>query len=140
MVDLSSLVEHFTYMTGDALYHVGETAAKELYEEKLKGILHPRSFNYWGTPLSPKGKRMVSFSLAKNNSVIVRSYPMNVYRAKGETGPRSAKRTAGRGIFRSFESGFDAAGAAETALEYILRNSEVFKPKENKGWNTRMQK
>jgi hypothetical protein len=84
---------------------------------------------------------MVSFSISKdNNSVIVRSFPMNVYRAKGETGPRSTPRTAGKAIFRSFESGLDVEGMASTAIENILRNSALFKPVYNEGWHTRLKK
>jgi hypothetical protein len=119
------------------LFQVGLRAAKRLYREDLIGVLHPRSFSGSGVPLSPTGKRMVSFSILRdNNSVIVRSFPMNVYRAKGETGSRSAKRTAGKNIFRSFEGGFDASGAAATALEYVMRNSKLFQPVPNAGWNT----
>jgi hypothetical protein len=139
--DFSEIADKFGYVSRSVLFQVGLRAAKQLYRKNLRGILNPRSFSGSGVPLSPTtGTRMLSFSISRDNrSVTVRSFPMNVYRAKGETGPRSMKRTAGRGIFRSFESGFNAAEAAETALDYILRNSDLFKPEPDAGFNTRLK-
>jgi hypothetical protein len=138
--DFSEIADKFGLVSRSVLFQVGLRAAKRLYREDLRGVLRPRSFSGSGVPMSQTGKRMVSFSVSRdNNSVVVRSFPMNVYRAKGETGSRSMKRTAGKSIFRSFESGFNAAGAAETALEYILRNSDLFKPEPDAGFNTRLK-
>ena len=138
--DFAKIAAGFGFVSRSVLFQVGLRAAKQLYRNELRGILKPRSFSGSGAPISPSGKRMVSFSVSRNDSVIVRSFPMNVYRARGETGPRAAARTAGKKIFRSFESGFDAEGAAETALAYVLRNSGLFTPTPNAGWNTRLKK
>jgi hypothetical protein len=135
--DFAAIAANFGLVSRSVLFQVGLRTAKQLYRNELRGILRPRGFSGSGAPISPSGKRMVSFSVSRDNErVIVRSFPMNVYRAKGETGPRSAKRTAGRNLFRSFEGGFDVSGAAAAALENVLRNSELFEPVPNAGWNT----
>ena len=54
--------------------------------------------------------------------VTVGSFPMNVYRAG--PGPVSAKRTIGKGIFRSFQSSFNAQGAAADILEMLLNGND----------------
>jgi hypothetical protein len=138
--DFSQIAAKAGNVSRNVLFQTGLRAAKQLYRNDLSGILHPRSFSGSGVPLSESGKRMVSFSVSRDNkSVIVRSFPMNVYRAKGETGPRSMKRTAGKKIFRSFESGFNITEAAETALAYVLQNSKVFEPVPDAGWNTKLK-
>jgi hypothetical protein len=138
--NFAEIAAKFGYVSRSVLFQVGFRAARQLYWQKLGGILNPRGFSGSGAPISPTGKRMVSFSVSRDNkNVVVRSFPMNVYRPKGEEGPRSAKRTAGKSIFRGFEKGFDAKGAAATALEYVLENSKLFQPAPNEGWNTRLK-
>jgi hypothetical protein len=139
--DFSTIAEKFPFAANSVLFQIGMRAARQIYRQELAGILRPRGFSRTGAPISPSGKRMVSFSITRDNKhVIVRSFPMNVYRAEGERGPRTMKRTAGKKIFRSFEGGFNTAGVAETALENVLRNSKLFQPENNEGWNTRLKK
>jgi hypothetical protein len=131
------IAEKFPYVSRSVLSQVGMKAARQFYSGELKDILHPRSFSGSGAPLAASGKREVSFSVSRDNkSLVIRSYPMNIYRSRG---PIKAKRTEGAAIFRSFEGGLDVAGMAGVALENVLRDSELFKPKPNTEWNTRLQ-
>jgi hypothetical protein len=132
--NVAAIAEKWPLVSRSVLFQIGLRAAKQLYRQELQGILRPRSFSGSGFPISPEGTRMVKFSVSRDNkSLVLRSFPMNVYRAKGEKGPRSAKRTAGKRIFRSFEGGFDAPGAAAAAIENVLRNSKLFQPEPGAG-------
>jgi hypothetical protein len=132
--NFSEIAAEFGFVSRSVLFQTGLQASKQLYRDKLSGILNPRSFSGSGLPVSDLDNRMVRFSVSRDNkSVIVRSYPMNVYRAKGETGSRSTKRTAGKKIFRSFESGINLSEMAETALAYVLQNSKAFEPVPGEG-------
>jgi hypothetical protein len=141
-MDFGVLAGRFDDTIGRAvLYHTGFQAARDLYKHDLKEILRPRSFSGSGAPLSPSGKRMVSFSIATNKkSVIVRSFPMNVYREPGEKGPRTMKRTAGKKIFRSFEGNFDAEFWAQDVLADILQGAITEEaPNTKQGWKMSWQ-
>jgi hypothetical protein len=125
------------------LYYTGLRAARDLYNNDVKPLLKKHEVSFSGAPLDRAGKRMVSFSITRSGkSVIVRSYPMNVYRAKGETGPRTAKRTAGEKIFRSFESEFPAEFVAGDVLQDIMANVITDEPPKYRikgkwpGWQT----
>jgi hypothetical protein len=109
----------FGFLAYRLLAQVGMQAARSLYHERLDMTLNPRSFSSTGAPLSKTGRRMVSFSVAKDRSgVIIRSYPLNVLR-RGP-GPRTAKRTYGKKILRSFAKSFDANAAASDVLDKLL--------------------
>ena len=141
MPDFRDVSQKMPFFSRRVLFEVGQIAAKQLYRGALRGILRPRSFSGHGTPISPAGRRMVSYSVDRaGKAVIVRSFPMNIYRARGETGPRSAPRTAGRMIFRSFESGFNLEAAAAVGVGNALRAGGVFNPKNGEGWSTRLKK
>jgi hypothetical protein len=140
-----AIKEHFGFVSRHVLFKVGKATAEHLYYDEVKLLLRShQTINDVG--FSKTGKVLVSFSLAKNDSVVVRSFPMNVYRAKGERGPRSMKRTAGKKIFRSFESKFDVTYWAKEALEDVINDEELQEqPSMNKlykSWNnlTRLKK
>jgi hypothetical protein len=142
MPDWGMLAQN-VYMARGLLKHVGMSAARTFYRERLSAILHPDAFSSTGAPLSKRGRRMVSYSVTGDNrAVIIRSYPLNVLR-RGP-GPRSAKRTEGEKIFRSFAASFDATPAAKEALDTLLSYS-LGKQREAAGstgeeWATRLRK
>ncbi|MDR0374406.1 MAG: hypothetical protein LBH85_01600 [Treponema sp.] len=117
--DFAAISNRFGMAAYRLLAHVGMKAARSLYEDELINVLHPKSYSSTGAPLSERGRRMVSYSVdGSRKSVIVRSFPMNVYRL-GE-GKRTEKRWIGEKVFRSFAKSFDADSAARDALDAIL--------------------
>ena len=124
--DFAAAADKFPFVRRRLLANLGMRAARELYSEHLEGFLHTRSFSSTGAPLSERGRRMVSFSVNKQaDAVIIRSFPMNVYRSG--PGPRTAKRTIGKKIFRSFK--FNAQGAAVDILDRLLNGRDgIFSP------------
>jgi hypothetical protein len=138
--DFSQIANYFGHVSRTVLYYAGMRAARTLYSRSLKYILNAKGgFSTTDAPMSEKGKRMVSFSVAKNNSVIVRSFPMNVYRTEKGKGSRSMKRTAGKKIFRSFEGSFDAEDAVATEFRKIIQFITTDRAVWNEYWNTRLK-
>jgi hypothetical protein len=139
-----NVISRKVYVADGLLRHIGLIAARSFYRERLAKTLHPASFSYTGAPLSKRGRRMVSYSVnGYKNVVIIRSYPLNVLR-RGP-GPRSAKRTEGAKIFRSFRNSFNLKDAAREALDIMIQGFDS-KDEEDldkitiKQWRTRMRK
>ena len=138
MPDFAASADNFPFVSWRLLANLGMQAARTLYSGHLEGLLHPRSFSLSGAPLSKRGRRMVSFSIdRKKNAVIVRSFPMNVYRAG--PGPADAKRTIGKRIFRSFRSSFNANAAASDILNHILNGQDGIFSKSDE-WKTGLKR
>ena len=134
MPDFAASADNFPFVRWRLLAELGMRAARTLYSEHLKGLLHPRSFSLTGAPLSKKGRRMVSFSVDREKeAVIIRSFPMSVYRAG--PGPVRAKRTIGKRIFRSFQSSFNANAAASDILNHMLNGQDGIFSKSDE-WET----
>jgi hypothetical protein len=83
---------------------------------------------------------MVSFSVNNlDNLVIIRSYPLNVYRTG--PGPRTAKRTEGLKILRSFQKSFNASMAAADVIEKMSKDGKgLFSLASTKKWETRLHR
>jgi hypothetical protein len=139
MPDWAIIAKRF-FLAYRLLANVGMKAARSLYYEQLDMTLKPRSFSSTGAPVSARGRRMVSFSVDKRReSVIIRSYPLNVLR-RGP-GPRTAKRTLGKQILRSFAASFDANAAATEALDKLLNGKDgLFTESQTDSWKTRLRK
>jgi hypothetical protein len=122
MPDFAAIAEKFQFLRWRLLANVGMRAARELYSGALDEYLQTRSFSSTGAPMYGAW-RGVSFSISKGgDAVIVRSFPMNVYRSG--KGPREAKRTIGKAVFRSFKSSFKANAAAAEILERLLNEKD----------------
>jgi hypothetical protein len=135
MPDWSEIYKRYGFVAHYLLNHIGMKAARSLYYERLDMTLNPASFSPSKAPLSERGRRMVSYSVDKDNKhVIIRSYPLNVLR-RGP-GPRTAKRTLGGQIFRSFAASFDASAAAREALDMVIEKESESYPE----WTTKLHK
>jgi hypothetical protein len=139
MPDFNAAAAAFPHLRWRILANVGVRAARELYSGALDEYLQPRSFSSTGAPMYG-ARRGVSFSISKTgDAVIVRSFPMNVYRSG--KGPRTAKRTLGGKVFRSFKSSFNAQAAAADILERLLNGRDgIFSREESEEWETRLKK
>jgi hypothetical protein len=140
MPDWAVVAKQYRFFAYKLLANIGMKAARSLYYERLDMTLKPRSFSSTGAPLSTRWRRMVSFSVDKHlEGVIIRSYPLNVLR-RGP-GPRTAKRTLGGQILRSFKSSFDANAAAIDVMDRLLNGKDgLFKQGKTDEWETRLRK
>lgn len=122
MPNFADIAEEFPFVRWRLLAELGHRAARNLYSKHLKGYLKTRTFSSTGSPMYGY-RRGVSYSLRKEGKMVtIRSFPMNVYRSG--PGSRTAKRTIGKGIFRSFESSFNAVAEASDILDRLLKEKD----------------